>query len=774
MLLPLLCALAVSAFTPFENSQWIGAPWEGDEFIVGAEAQPAPEFQKEIEIPSKVKKATVYVTGLGFYEFFINGQKVGDEVLSPNETSYGKRGEALYEERISTSGSCALSDENFKGYRVLYRDFDVTKMLKKGKNTLGAMLGNGFYANASNRMVSAYGNPRFICDLVVELADGSQLRVASDPSWSVRRSPILFNDLFLGEIYDARQAANEWESAVLRKAPDGRLLPQDGPADRVVETIKPKSIKQLEDGRYEVDFGDYITGWVRLKNFTLPEGDSIEIEFPIETDGNGIYKYVSDGTHVKEYAPRFTWWAFRTAIVKGWPGKLTAKNIVAEVVNSDVAVNASFSCSNPLFNRMNQIWRRTMMDNTHLGVTTDCPHREKGPYTGDLVADCRAALLNFDMKDLYSKWLHDISDCQDTVTGYVPNGAPWHPGCGGGVAWGAAMEILPWEHYMRYGDIKVLEENFDAMKAHVAFLESWRLEDGTMLQKMKVYGSDEPYYWLNLGEWCPSYNLVSENLVHTWYLWRCADYTAKAAEALGKQDDAARYSALAEDVAAAFHKKFWNEEKQYYDGGVGILASDGYGTGDGGGTGDGSNIFALAMGVPSERYDAVVARVKAEFEANDGHLNTGIYGTGLLGEVLCDNGMASLAYEAMNKKDFPSYGWWIEQGADTFWEQWNGTASRNHPMMGGGLVWFYSRMAGLSALEPGYKRILFRPTPCGDLSWASYSLETANGKAAIDWKIDRKGRLVVKTLVPAGSSALLQMPDGQTFELSAGKAVHRQ
>jgi len=773
MLLSLILSVAVSAANPFENSQWIGAPWDGEEFICDAPALPSPEFLREIEIPSRVKSAKVYVTGVGFYEFFINGEKVGDEVLSPNETSYCQRGEALNGDRIKLSGSCSISDKDWKGYRILYRDFDVTKMLKKGKNTLGAMLGNGFFATASRRWVSPYGTPRFICDLRIELADGTTMNIVSDDSWSVRRGPIVLNDMYDGEIYDAREADGVWEQAAVRKAPGGRLLPQDGPADRVVGTLKPKTIKKLDDGSYEVDFGDYISGWVRLRNFQLPQGESIDIDFPIETSGNGTYKYISDGSYVKEYAPRFTWWVFRTAIVKGWPGELTAKNIVAEIVNSDVEKNASFKCSNPLFNRMNAIWQRTMTDNMHLGVSTDCPHREKGPYTGDLVAACVTVLHNFDVKTFYSKWLHDISDCQDTVTGYVPNGAPWHPGCGGGVAWGAAMEILPWEHYMRYGDLTVLEENFSSMKEHVRFLESWRLEDGTMLQAMPMYGQSEPFYWLNLGEWCPSYNLVSENLVHTWYLWRCADYTAKAAAALGLEEDEACYKALAEDVAGAFHRKFWNGTEGTYDGGVGILASDGYGTGDGGGMGDGANIFALAMGVPAERYDAVCARIRAEFEANDGHLNTGIYGTGLLGEVLCDNGMADLAYGAMNKRDFPSYGWWIEQGADTFWEQWNGTASRNHPMMGGGLIWFYRRLAGLSALEPGYKRILFRPTPCGDLTWASYSLETENGKASIYWKFNRHGRLVVKTVVPSGSSAVLEMPDGSKYELVSGRSIHK-
>ncbi|MCR5548802.1 MAG: hypothetical protein K6F25_08615, partial [Bacteroidales bacterium] len=373
----------------------------------------------------------------------------------------------------------------------------------------------------------------------------------------------------------------------------------------------------------------------------------------------------------------------------------------------------------------------------------------------------------------YSKWLRDMRDVQDTLTGYVPNGAPWHPGCGGGVAWGSAMCIVPWEHYMHYGDISVLEENFHAMTQEVRYLAGNRLEDGTMYQQKP--SAENPNYWMNLGEWCPPYRLAGENYVHTWYLWRCASFTAKAAEALGKDAEAAYYKALADTVANAFHENFYDAEAGCYDSGRGIGDSGGrtYGTGTDYGVGTGANIFALAMGVPSDRYDKVVAAVKAELEANDGHLNTGIFGTALFFEVLCANGMAEEAYTAMDKRDYPSFGWWVEQGADTFWEQWNGEASRNHPMMGGGLVWLYRDIAGLRCDAPGYSHITFRPRPLGDLTWASYSTETPLGEAAVKWKI-RRGRMILRLTVPKGSSATVIFPDGSSEEVGAGRRVYRK
>jgi len=752
-----LFAFVTSDCYAFEwKAKWIGAPWDGETFDK-EKVFPAPILRKSITADKSVTSATAYVTGVGFFEFFINGQKVGDEVLSPNETSYGHR-DNLNVEPIP------MSDQYWRGFRVLYLTYDVKPYLKKGENELSAIVGNGFFSTESKRWVAPYGTPRFICQIEIVYSDGSKQTVVSDESWEVKESPIVQNDMYLGEVYDARkESQSDWVPAALKKAPDGVLMPQDGPADRVMEVLKPKSIVKLADGRFEVDFGDYVSGWVRLNDIDIPAGSSIEIDHPIETEGNGVYRFISAGVPVKSYAPRFTWWVFNKVIVSGWKGELRSSDIQAEVVHSDVREYAHFECSNPLINKIVSIWKRTQTDNMHLGVATDCPHREKGPYTGDGEVSSVAVMHTYDVNAFYRKWLHDMSDCQDTKTGYVPNGAPWHPGCGGGVAWGAAMCIIPWEHYLHYGDIAVLEENYFPMTEQLRHMLSWRLEDGTMFQQM-TGGRDKPIYWMNLGEWCPPYGLPSENLVHTWYLWRCASYTAYAAEALGKAEDCRRYRALADDVAAAFHKKFYDDKTGSYGAGSGILDSSGYGTGDGKGTGDGSNIFAMAMGVPEQYRDKVVDAVRAELKANDGHLNTGIYGTSLFFEALCDYGLEEEAYVAMTKRDFPSFGWWIEQGAQTTWEQWNGEASRNHPMFGGALVWLYRKLCGVQAdpLQPGYRHSVIRPTPVGDLTWAEYSTDTSFGRLSVRWDISAKSVFRLKVVVPSGTTASVYLPDGSS------------
>lgn len=264
---------------------------------------------------------------------------------------------------------------------------------------------------------------------------------------------------------------------------------------------------------------------------------------------------------------------------------------------------------------------------------------------------------------------------------------------------------------------------------------------------------ENPFYWNNLGEWCPAYNLPSDALVHTYFLWKCARYMALSARALGKKADEARYEALAEEVREAFHRVFYQRETESY------------------GDNDGANFFALHMGVPEAHREAVLNTVKREFEANGGHLNTGIFGTQLFFDMLCEYGLGEMAYTAMTQTDYPSYGHWIEQGADTFWEQWNGEASRNHPMFGGGISWMYTRLAGLQTdpHEPGYRHILVKPHPLGDLEWVSYETETPQGVAAVHW--ERKDAVFRLTLqVPEGSHASVWMPGSESpVKLQSGR-----
>jgi len=763
----------LGAECPEWKASWIGASWMDslwdDEAYESAyktlergerdTTLAAPEFRKVFALDRKVRKATAYVCGLGFGELWLNGMRVGTDQLSPNETEYTSR-EGLEETFVPAPG------RNFSGYHVQYMSYDVTSFLRKGENVAGMFLGNGFFHTHSRRWTASFGEVRMICQIDIEFADGTSACIATDPSWDVRRSPILINDMWDGEVYDATYCG-VWEKAVPREAPDGEMVPQQNYSDKVMEILAPKSIERTADGKWTVDFGDNITGWTALRHFKAPAGTVIDIVHEYEEadkcDGNGLWRYVSDGSEA-EYAPRFTWYTFRRVTVSGWPGELTSDDIEARAVYSSMPVNSKFECSSELINRIVHIWWRSQTDNMHVGVATDCPHREKGPYTGDGELACPMVVKTFAALPFYRKWLRDMRDCQDKESGYVPNGAPWHPGCGGGVPWGAAMCIIPWECYVQYGDISILEENYKAMCAYTDYLTAWRQEDGTCFQQIEYEG--EFLYITNLGEWLSPDENPKLDLIHTHTLWKCARNTSAAARALGNKEDEAKYAALADDVARAFHAGFYDEESGHYgpEGEpTGLRAVD-----DRHMTGNGSDFFALDMGVPEDRYESVMSAVKANFKANGGHLNTGISGTAIMFRVLCDLGEYDLAWNAISTREYPGYGWMVEQGACTTWEQWSGDASRNHPMFGGGLVWLYTHVAGLrpDPEEPGFKHMIVRPCPIGDLTYAAYSTETKYGEAAVRW--DRSGnefKLVVT--VPDGCHASIWMP-GSDSSVEAG------
>ncbi len=731
------------------KAQWIGAPWQGEEALLkpqgGSSARlknlppPAPLFRKEFSIDKKIESAIAFVTGLGYFELYVNGEKADNDVLVPNQTNYGKR-PGLKDAYISV-------EDNFREYKVMYLAYDIKNMLRQGKNTVGSILGNGFY-NPAKHWAEGYGSPRFLGQIHIKYTDGSDELIVSDSSWKASKSPILMDMVYYGEIYDARLKQDdwcspgfddsEWENATERKAPGGKLVAQTSPPDRVTKRIPPVKIEKTGDGKYLVDFGEEISGWVRLVNVKGPAGHKIHISFN-SNEYSGENTYIFRGAGPESYSPRFNWFVFSGIEISNWPGELNPGNLVAEAVNSNIEETATFETSSPLFNAINKIWKRSQLDNMHGGVASDCPHRERSPYTGDGQAACVTVMHNFDAQAFYQKWISDIRGAQNIETGYVPNGAPWQPGCGGGVAWGAAICIMPWEFYLHYGSLDMLKDNYEAMKGYVRYMQKWIDDEGIMYSQIPGHDG-KPLKWFNLGDWVAPGSLPPDDMVHTFYFWRCTDLTAKAARTLNKAEEAKKYSTLAENTRQAFYKRFYDNENGTY--------------GKAGG-----NIFALKMGVPDEQYPGVIAALKSDIKANDGHLDTGIFGTQFFFEVLAENGMQDLAYEAMNKKDEPGYGHWIEEGATTTREQWNDKNSHNHPMFGGGLTWFYRKLAGMDTdpLHPGYRHIIFRPQPVGDLNFVNYSNKTPYGEAGIKWsKANRNFSMEVT--VPVGSYASVYVP----------------
>ncbi|MDD3040601.1 alpha-L-rhamnosidase N-terminal domain-containing protein [Bacteroides sp.] len=744
------------------RAKWIGVPWQGEAprkalkpNSAAYPSYPSPLFRKLFSVKDGVVSAKVFVTGLGYFELYMNGERVGDDYLVPNFTNYTVRDDLKY-------ANIAI-DNRFRDYRVMYLAYDITRLLREKENVAGAIVGNGFYDCVSH-WVCPFGSPRFLCQIEVTYEDGSKDIIGSDETWKVKESPIVMDGVFDGEIYDANAEVegwatvkcddSKWNYAILRQAPTGILTAHTAPTDKITEELHPITFKKLEDSVYEVDFGKEISGWLHLKDIKGQKGDTLNVKYICESP-LGIQQYILKGDGKESYAPRFTWYVFSKAIISGL-SDLSAKNVIAEAVNTDVNISSEFKTSNSLFNRINEIWQRSQLDNMHGGVASDCPHRERSAYTGDGQVACVTVMHNFNAAAFYQKWIRDIRDVQNIETGYVPNGAPWQPGCGGGVPWGAAMNIMPWEFYLHYGDKGMLETNYWAMKEQVRYMLQWLTADGTMLAKSTNCNSDEPNYWLNLGDWAPAFAIPLEELVHTFYLWRCADYTAKAAKAIGNPTDFKYFSELAERVKIAFHGKFYDKENKTY--------------------GDyGSNIFALVMGVPEESYKDVVATLRQEIvEKYKNHLNTGIFGTQFFFETLSSNGLNDLAYEVMNQSDFPSYGYWIAQGATTTWEQWNGQDSRNHPMFGGGLTWFYRTLAGVNTDEsnPGYRHLIIKPALPQKLSEVYYSNMTPFGKLVSEVRRNPTS-LELNISIPVGSVATVYIPvnDSDSIITENGKPI---
>lgn len=741
------------------QAEWIGVPWQGDdsydiEAVKGGntrpklnpdrikDVHPAPLLRKEFEISKRVRSARFYGTGLGYFELYVNGERVGEDYLVPNQTNYDRR------PMLDTRG-IAVCDP-FEEYTVMYLSYDIKPLLERGENVVGAILGNGFYDVVEYWPPMGYGSPRFFGEIEIEYTDGTREVIATDTTWRCSRSAIVADQMFLGEHYDARLEQegwaergfddSEWENVAVKRAPCGRLIAQNCPADRIVERIKPTSIVKQEDGSWLVSFPEEISGWVNLKNLDLDKGQRVDIKYLCESL-NGANSYTAKGSGRESYHARFVWFVFSQVEIRGVE-QLSARQVEAHAVNTDVASVAEFSTSNELLNTIHRIWRRAQLDNMHGGVASDCPQRERSPYTGDGQAACVAVMKNFDAAAFYNKWIRDIRGAQ-TADGYIPNSAPWQPGCGGGPAWGAAIAIMPWEHYRHYGDAQILRESYEPMCRYIEWMQRWVEEDGVMHAK-------DPQKWKNLGDWVAPRQNPPVEVVHTFYLWMCADIAAHSAEVLGFKADAELYRAMAERTRKAFHARFYNPESKSYGK-------------------HGCNVFALKMGQPEPFRSHALEALKSNIAEVGGHLDTGIFGTRYLFEVLCEGGEADLAYSIINKRTFPSFGHWIEQGATTTWEQWNGKNSHNHPMWGGGIVWFYTHLAGLRPLDAGYRTFEVAPIVPEGLERVEYSLDTVYGTIDVAWRV-AEGEFMLECGVPVGTRAKITLPnEAQSIEVAAGK-----
>ncbi|HPD30856.1 MAG TPA: family 78 glycoside hydrolase catalytic domain [Phycisphaerae bacterium] len=688
-------------------------------------------LRKVFALSRRVVRARACASGLGLYELYVNGHRVGDDVFAPGWTDYSKR--------------------------VQYQVYDVTALLHEGENAVGAILGNGWFSGDlgwTRKPPFSQGPLRFILQLEIEYDDGTRERVVTDRTWQTHTSPITRNTFFNGETYDARLEmpgwatptfiARDWVPAIELEQ-GGKLVAEQCEPIRVTEELRAVQITEPAAGVYVFDFGQNAAGYVRL-SVRGPRGTWIRLRFAeiLRPDGQ-LYRdnlraaeatdyYILKGEGQEIWEPTFTYHGFRYCEVTGYPGKPTVDSLAFRVLHSAAAPAGRFECSNPL---LNQIWRNvTWSQRSNMySVWTDCPQRdERMGWTGDAVAMAPTACWNMHMARFFTKWMRDLTDGQGEDGG-VPDIAPAVYGSGAGSpGWSDAITTVPWTVYQFYGDKGILEENYEAMTRWVEF--------------MGRHSKDHLYQRDGYGDWIAPAQSPKPPMAAAYY-YHSTDLLAKAAAAIGRTDDARKYADLAGRIAEAFNHAYFDKQTRQYQGSTQT-----------------ANVLPLYFGlVPPAETAAVVQNVVRDIESRGDHLSTGFQGTAYLMPVLARYGQQEVAYRLAVQTTYPSWGYMVKQGATTIWELWDADKrgpemnSRNHAALGAVGRWFFEGLAGINIdpAEPGFRHIIVRPTPVGGLTSVEAEYESIRGLVASRWRAEGE-RFTLNVVVPVGSRATVFLP----------------
>lgn len=720
------------------------SPWGRIESSV-ATMQPAPYFRKTFTVAKAVSRATVFASALGVYELHLNGRPVGNDALSPGWTDYHKR--------------------------VHYFGYDVTRQLKQGENTLGAILGDGWYAGylAFTGKRHYYGDKtRLLAQLQIEYRDGTKEVIGTDETWKATIGPILEDDLLMGSVYDARKELRGWDTP---KCPDAGWAPAS--ADNSVEAnleahpgapirrqdqIAAVKLTEPQPGVYVFDLGQNMVGWVRLKakgkagqKVVVRHAEMLNPDGTIYTANLRAAKatdtyYLGDGPK-RALEPYFTFHGFRYVEVAGLDYKPKLGDVAGVVVHSGLGRTGWFECSEPLVNKLalNSLWGQK---GNFLDVPTDCPQRdERAGWTGDAQVFMKTACFNLDAPGFYTKWLADLCDDSQRADGAFGDVAPHVSIVSyGNTGWSDSGPVCNWRMYEMYGDTRVLERHYEALVRHMDYLAK--------TSKGLVRGTGAYGDWLRLAG--PQHS----EAIGTAYYYYTARLMSRMAEALGKKEDAQKYRQLAEAIRAVFAKTFIKSDGRILDNK----------------NETGQTFYALAFGldlVPAELKTLAADQFVASIRKEDDHLATGFLGTPFVLFALQMAGHPELAYKLVLNKTYPS---WLQQviwGSTTMWERWDGWRpdkgfqdpgmnSFNHYWLGCVSEWLFTQAAGIDSAGPGFERITIRPeiaNPETGFRWVKASYGSIRGAIASAWKIDQ-GRFELNVTVPGNSLATVYVPAG--------------
>ncbi|MDA3926626.1 MAG: family 78 glycoside hydrolase catalytic domain [Kiritimatiellae bacterium] len=750
-----------------ENSDWKGR-WIRKEIEKVNPNKPAPEIKiitgksnkakgkkfvpeylrRTFAVEGQIVKARLFVTAKGLYEIYINGDKVGHDYMAPGWTPYHARIETL--------------------------TYDVIDQIRNGKNAIGAIIGEGWYAGdmMAKKFIYPEAKPALLLQLELTMKSGTKMVVTSGKDWkSFNQGPIRYSNIYHGEEYDANMMITDWNtteyddsswSSVVTETIDPKiaLVPKRHHAVRTTEELVPVNITEPTPGRYVFDLGQNMVGWPRI-SLPAEKGAQITIRFAemLEKDGTlytanyrsakstAYYTAAEDGKFT--WHPTFTFFGFRYVEISGTPtGEKPDKSWVTGVVlHSDFKQTGSFKSSHDKLNLLqrNITWGQR---GNFLDIPTDCPQRnERLGWTGDAQVFCPTSFFNYDVLSFWMSWLESVRE-EQTPGGLICHTVPT-TGCGAGSpGWGDVGVTAPWDAYVRSGHKAILEENYDMMKKWVAAYER---EAKDFIVNRKGY-----------GDWLQPYQQGKGNradtpmeVIATAYFGRCAAIMSSTARALGNDKDAAYYDKLLANIQNAFSKTFFDDNGRLttkFQTQTGYLMALGYDL------------------LPLERRAGALAGLLEELDKADGHLRTGFLGTPLIAPVLDRFNQLNKAYGVLFKETYPSWFFSINQGATTMWERWNsyshtdgfgnaGMNSFNHYAYGAIGQWMYERMAGLAPdpKNPGYKHFFVQPNPSAPLTSASAELETPYGKALSSWKKEGS-KLTVNAIVPPNTTATLVVP----------------
>ena len=737
------------------KSRWIGmdraSEWDSETQWSRLSAR---YLRKEFEMNKPVKHAVVHISGQGLYELFLNGKRVGDQVLAPAPTDYRQT--------------------------LLYNSYDVTSLLKENGNAMGVTLGNGRYYTMRQDYkpykIPTFGYPKLRLAFYIEYKDGSTEVIGSDTSWKITADgPIRSNNEYDGEEYDARKELtgwsevgyddSSWGSAERVAIPYGTLRAQMMEGMKVVDTLKPLSVTRLEEDKYILDMGQNMVGWIRMK-VKGNEGDTVQLRFAetVQADGN-LYldnlrdarvtdKYILKGEGLEEWAPVFVYHGFRYVEVTGYPGEISKDNFIGEVVNDQMELIGTIETSDPVINQVmkNAFWG---IRGNYKGMPIDCPQRnERQPWLGDRTMGGLGESYLFEHQQLYSKWADDIREAQ-REDGTIPDVAPafWNY-YSDVVTWPAAFFFNADMLYRQFGNLKPIEKNYESMKKWVRHMKDEYMTDDYLMPRDKY------------GDWCvppespelihaqdPG-RITNGELIATAYYFKILELMKKFALLQNLPEDADRYGTLAEKVKQGFNDAFFHADSLYYGNNTAT-----------------ANLLPLAFGMIPEAWIPAVEKhlVNGILENNQysAHITTGVIGSQWILKEFARMGRADIAFQLASNDTYPSWGYMAKKGATTIWELWNGDTanpemnSGNHVMLLGDFIPFsFENLAGIKSddQQVAFKKIIMKPNfDIEKLSFVNASYKTPYGEVKSHWKKNFE-QLEWSIKVPANSTAEVHFP----------------